>query len=195
MAKLRIALLGSTRGSLLQPLVEAIKTAQLEVEVVVVISDQDQAGILQVAEKLYLPYVACVKQRGESRREYDQRLSKVLHQFNIEFIVLIGFMRILSPELVNAWPQKIINTHPSLLPRHGGLMDLAVHQSVIDAGDSWSGCTVHFVEAAVDEGEILFQSRVAVCSDETALSLKEKVQKLEVPAIIDAIRLKKQEQI
>jgi len=102
-------------------------------------------------------------------------------------VLLIGFMRILSPVFIKAFEGKILNIHPSLLPKHAGLMDLDVHQSVIDAGDDKSGCTIHQVTEEVDGGDIVLQLECEVVENDTPESLKEKVQGLESKAWVDVI--------
>ncbi len=107
---------------------------------------------------------------------------------NPDLILLIGFMRILSENFTNEFSGKILNIHPSLLPKHPGLMDLAVHQVVLDAGDSQSGCTIHQVNEQVDGGKIELQLKCSVEKDDTAESLKQKVQALESEAWVEVIK-------
>ena len=107
----------------------------------------------------------------------------------MDIVLLVGFMRIFSPVFCNEWKGKAVNVHPSLLPKHAALMDLEVHQSVLDAGDTESGCTVHMVDAVVDAGSIVVQPSVSVASDDTAESLKGKVQALEAPALVEAVNI------
>ena len=103
-------------------------------------------------------------------------------------VLLIGFMRILSRGFVSAWEGKIVNVHPSLLPKHAGGMNESVHQQVLDAKDKETGCTVHLVTTRVDEGPILVQKKCVVDPEDTVGSLKNKVQRLEGEAFIEAIR-------
>merc|ERR1712032_280207 len=97
-------------------------------------------------------------------------------------------MRILSPVFVSKWKGRAVNVHPSLLPKHARLMDLKVHESVLAAGDDESGCTVHLVDEVVDAGAVVVQPRCPVSSDDTAESLKKKVQALEAPALVTAVQ-------
>ncbi len=184
---LKIAVLGSTRGSNLEPLLRAIKTKELATEIRLVISDRPDALILERAKNLGL-LTSVLPGKGQSREEYGIHLDAVLKQHEIDLVVLIGFMRILAAEFTDKWKGKVLNVHPSLLPKHAGLMDLQVHAAVIAAGESESGCTVHAVEAVVDGGKILVQKRCALSPSETPESLKAKVQALEVPALIEAIQ-------
>jgi phosphoribosylglycinamide formyltransferase-1 len=189
MRPLRIAILGSTRGSNLIPIAEAINHKTLNAEITIVISNKISAGILEKASNFKLNFAAIIPEKSEARADYDQRLANVLEGQELDLIVLIGFMRILSPEFINTFKNKIINVHPSLLPKHQGLMDLAVHQAVLDAQEKMSGCTVHLVTEIVDGGKILVQKQCEILENDTAETLKAKVQALEGPALIEAITL------
>lgn len=186
---IRLGILGSTRGSNLIPLVETLSQRQVPFQVNAVISNREQAGILDKAKKQGWPGWFC-NPKGLSRQEYDAKLSAMLEAAEVNLIVLIGFMRILSPEFVAHWRYRIINVHPSLLPAYAGLMDKAVHQAVLDDGCEETGCTVHEVSEAVDEGPILVQKRCWIGAQDTVDSLKAKVQALEVVALADAIEKK-----
>ena len=189
MTPLRIAILGSTRGSNLVPIVAAIKDKTLNAEIGIVISNKTNAGILEKANNFKLNFAAIIPEKGEKREDYDQRLAKVLVEQHIDLIVLIGFMRILSPEFIHLFKNKIINVHPSLLPKHQGLMDLQVHQAVLDHQEKTSGCSVHLVTEVVDGGKILVQKQCEVSPNDAAETLKTKVQALEGQALIEAITL------
>ncbi len=186
---LRIAILGSTRGSNLEPIVVAINNKTLNAEISIVISNKISAGILEKASNFKLNFAAISPEKGEARADYDQRLAKVLLKQSIDLIILIGFMRILSPEFIHRFQNKIINVHPSLLPKHQGLMDLQVHQAVLEAHEKISGCSVHLVTEIVDGGTILVQKQCEVLPNDTAETLKAKVQALEGSALIEAITL------
>lgn len=186
--RVRIAILGSTRGSNLEPLVEHIKAAHLPVEIVLVLSDKADALILERAKSLKLP-LCFLSAKGLTREEYGEHLDAALKVHQVDVVLLIGFMRILAGSFTQKWAGKILNVHPSLLPKHAGLMDLQVHAAAIDAGDSESGCTVHVVEEIVDGGKILIQKKCVLAPNETPQSLKSKVQALEVPALVEALKL------
>lgn len=186
MTALRLGILGSTRGSNLLPLVAELSNRQLTFSISAIISNRKQAGILEKANTQEWPHWFC-DPTGLSRPEYDGQLSARLESCQVDLVVLIGYMRILSPEFVAQWRHRIINVHPSLLPAYAGLMDTAVHQAVLDDGCGETGCTVHEVSEEVDGGPILVQKRCQVAAEETVDSLKEKVQALEVLALADAI--------
>ncbi len=183
---MHIAVLGSTRGSLLAPLVDGLKSNLPDMKVVCVISNKEHSGILAKAESMNIPAIFCPV-AGMEREQYDQGLSEVLQSYQADWVVLLGYMRILSASFVSQWQHRIINTHPSLLPAHAGLMDLAVHQAVLDAGDKESGCSVHLVTEALDAGPVLLQKKCPVLPDDNAETLKNRVQNLEVAALLDAL--------
>ena len=113
----------------------------------------------------------------------------MLDENKVELVLLIGYMRILSPWLVRKYKDKIINIHPSLLPAFAGGMDKDVHQEVLKSGVKVTGCTLHFVDESVDSGPIIMQKEVEISKDETVDSLKAKVQKAEQEVIVKAIDL------
>ncbi|MEY8714932.1 phosphoribosylglycinamide formyltransferase [Francisella philomiragia] len=191
MSKLKIVVLGSTRGTNMQAIVDAIANKQIDAEISLVISNKQDSYILQRAKDRNIAN-KFIASKGLSREVYDKLLVEEIQKYNPDLILLIGFMRILSPVFIKAFEGKILNIHPSLLPKHAGLMDLAVHQSVIDAGDSISGCTIHQVSEEVDGGDVVLQLKCDVTKDDTAESLKEKVQALESKAWIEVIKNWKQ---
>ena len=184
---IRLAVLGSTRGTNLQTLINAIANGQLDAEIQLVVSNKADAFILERAQQHDIP-TQYLTVAGQSREQYDQQVHAALKAQPIDLIVMIGYMRIVSKWFTDQWPYQIVNVHPSLLPKHAGLMDLAVHQAAIDAGDSESGCTVHFVNEVVDGGDILVQKRCAIDPDDTAETLKTKVQTLEGIGLIEVIQ-------
>ncbi|QMT61755.1 phosphoribosylglycinamide formyltransferase [Legionella sp. PC997] len=185
---IRIAVLGSTRGTNLNALVAAIEQHHLAASIELVLSNKEDALILEKAANFGIQSMFANPQ-GLSRTEFDNYLSAILKQHQIELIVLIGYMRILSAEFVSQWENKIINIHPSLLPAHAGLMNLDVHQSVLDEADTETGCTVHFVTEQVDAGPIILQKKCPVFPGDTAELLKARVQELEGLALIEAIQM------
>lgn len=182
---MRLAVLGSTRGTHLTTIQNAIISRKLTATISIVVSNKKEAGILERAHSLnlmayYLPVI-------EDRTEYDEKMTTLLQMHAVDYIVLIGYMRILSSVFVSRWQNKIINVHPSLLPRHAGKMDLAVHEAVLLARERESGCTVHYVNEVVDGGPILLQKTCLVATNETPLSLKQRVQQLEGEALVEAL--------
>lgn len=182
----RLAILGSTRGTNLLPIIKAINDGLLHATIEIVISNKRDAPILARAQEAGLT-AQCIDAVGLSREAFDAKVSQALQAHQVDLIVLIGYMRILSAEFVNTWQQKIINVHPSLLPAFAGKMDIAVHEAVIAAGVTQTGCTVHFVTEQVDAGPIVVQKSCQVLSCDTPETLKQRVQSLEGEALVEAI--------
>lgn len=186
---LNIAVLGSTRGTDLQAIIDAIESGKLkDVKISVVISNKEEAYILERAKKHNLEAVF-ISQKDKTREEFDLEVMKILDEKKVDLVLLIGYMRFLSNEFVDKWRNKIMNVHPSLLPKYAGGMDKNVHKTVLDAGEKESGMTIHFVDEGVDSGPIILQKKCNIEDNETVDSLKEKVQKLEGDGFIEAIEL------
>jgi phosphoribosylamine--glycine ligase/phosphoribosylglycinamide formyltransferase/phosphoribosylformylglycinamidine cyclo-ligase/phosphoribosylamine--glycine ligase/phosphoribosylformylglycinamidine cyclo-ligase len=184
----RVALVGSTRGSSSQLTIDAIKAGSLNAQIVIVASNKSDAGILERAKNEGLRGVHVPCKKGTPRAEYDAELTRVLRDEGVDLVMLVGFMRIVSPEFCQAWDHRCINIHPSLLPKHAGGMDLEVHKAVLDAKETESGCTVHVVTEEVDGGPVVVQRAVPVTAEDTPESLKAKVQAEEGPALLEAVR-------
>ena len=183
---IKLGVLGSTKGTDLQAIFEAGKTTKLNAKVNVVISNKETAYILKRAENHGIPAVF-INHKNKKREDFDSEISAELKKNDIDLILLIGFMRILSDEFCKAWQGKILNVHPSLLPKYSGGMDMNIHDEVIANGDKESGCTIHFVTEELDNGPILIQKKCKVINGETAETLKTKVQQLEGLAFVEAI--------
>ena len=183
---IRLGVLGSTRGTDLQVILESVKAKKLNATVSVVISNKEKAYILKRAQNNGLPSIF-INHKNKKRENFDLELTSTLEKYNVEFILLIGFMRILSSTFCNRWRHKIINVHPSLLPKYSGGKDMNIHEQVIENGDKESGCTIHFVTEELDKGPILIQKKCKVNTNETPETLKVKVQELEGIAFIEAI--------
>ncbi len=184
---IHLAVLGSTRGTDLQAIIDAVATGTLSASIAIVISNKEDAYILERAKNHNLNSLY-LGQNGWSRVEYDKNLSEALKQYTPDLILLIGWMKILSREFVHEWRGKIWNVHPSLLPKHAGGMDLNVHQAVLDVHETVTGCTIHEVDEGVDSGKIILQKKCIVEPNDTADTLKAKVQKLEGEAFIEALQ-------
>ena len=183
---MKLAVLGSTNGTDLVPIVGAERSGSLSASVDVIISNNESSGILKKARHYGIEnYFICHK--NKKRGVFDFEMSQILENKNIDLILLIGFMRILSPGFVDRWGGKIINVHPSLLPKYAGGMNNDVHESVLAAGDKETGCTIHLVTKEVDGGPILLQKSCPVFENDSVESLKERVQELEGKAFIEVI--------
>ena len=185
---IKLGVIGSTNGTDLQAVLDAIAYGELVAKVSVVISNNKKAHILDRAKNHDIPAVF-IPHRGKTREEFDNEMTAVLKKNQIDLILLIGFMRILSSEFCLEWQDRLLNVHPSLLPKYGGGMDTSVHEEVLKNGDAVTGCTIHFVTEDVDGGPILIQKKCDVVQNDTIDSLKTKVQALEGRAFIEAIQL------
>ena len=186
MTKIKLGVLASTKGTDMQAIIDEIEAGRLEAEISVVISNKEDAPALERARK---HGIEAVFVDAKGREEFDQEVMGILKGKGVDLVLLIGYMRILSTEFVNAYRDKIMNVHPSLLPAFGGGMDKDVHQAILDHGVKVTGCTIHFVDENVDGGPIVAQKVVEIAEDETVDSLKKKVQDAEKKAFIEAIEL------
>lgn len=185
---IKLGVIGSTKGTDLCAIFDAIKTGELNAQASVVMSNRKSAYILERAKKHNVPAVF-ISHKGKSREAFDAEITSLLKEYNVDLVLLIGFMRILSAEFCREWRDRLLNVHPSLLPKYAGGMDTNVHKDVLNNGETETGCTIHFVTDAVDGGPILIQKKCNVEPDETVETLKTKVQKLEGEAFIEAIQL------
>ena len=160
---LNIVVLISGSGSNLQSIIDNIQSGQLDATIGAVISNREDAFGLERARNTGIE-TAVLSHRGLSREDYDARLASLVAEFHPDLIVLAGFMRILTPGFVNAWTGKMLNIHPSLLPKYRGLN---THARALEAGDAEHGCTVHQVTPELDEGPILGQAVVPVNEGDT----------------------------
>ena len=185
---INIGVLGSTNGTDLQFIFNAIDEGKLDANVSVVISNKEDSYILKRAQAHNTQNVF-ISHKNKDRENFDSEMTMVLKKHSVELILLIGFMRILSSKFCNQWNGKILNVHPSLLPKYAGGMDTNVHEEVLKNNEKETGCTIHLVTDEVDKGPIVIQKRCLVDSDDTIESLKAKVQNLEGAAFLEAIPL------
>ena len=185
---LKLAVLGSTRGTDLDAIVSAIDEGILNATIKLVISNKENAYILKRAEKNDIKSMF-LSDNSVTREEYGNLLNKIFIDNNVDIVLLIGFMRILSKSLCKKWDNKILNVHPSLLPKYAGGINNKGHRDVLKNKDSETGCTIHYVTANVDSGPILIQKKCEVQPGDTIESLKDRVQHLEGQAFIEALHL------
>jgi phosphoribosylglycinamide formyltransferase-1 len=173
---LKVAVLASGRGSNLQALIDAIESGQVQAQIVAVISNKQDAVALERARKHGLkalfvdprPFAG----RPDSREVYDRVLLEILQQHEVELVLLAGYMKIVTAVLVNAYANRVMNIHPSLLPSFPGL---DVQKKAIDWGCKLAGCTVHFVTEGVDEGPIIIQAAVPILDEDTPQTLAARI--------------------
>jgi phosphoribosylglycinamide formyltransferase-1 len=172
-ARRRVAVLISGRGSNLRALIEHCATPDGGAEIALVLSDQPDAPGLDHARAAGIRFE--IIDRGP-RLEFEQKINQSLQSSDIKLVCLAGFMRVLSPGFVEAWRDRLLNIHPSLLPAFRGL---DTHRRALEAGVRFHGCTVHFVRAEVDAGPIVVQGALAVRPDDTPETLAARVLALE----------------
>lgn len=165
-------------------LVDAVKSGEIpDSEVVIVISDKaDAAGLAKAAERGVEAVV--VERNGRKRADHHAEIITELNKRGVELVCLAGYMRLLSPEFVQAFPDRIVNIHPSLLPAYPGLK---VHERVLAAGETISGCTVHHVNEDLDAGEIILQREVPVLAGDTVDTLSTRILDEEHAAYVEAV--------
>ena len=168
----RLVILISGRGSNMVSILEAIDAKQLSADIVAVISNRpDAAGLVAAADR-GIATAAVDHTEYQDRDSFDRALAESIDRFNPDLVILAGFMRILTADFVNHYSDKLLNIHPSLLPKFKGLN---THQRAIDAKEAEHGATVHFVTAELDDGPIVLQARVPVLTDDDATTLAKRV--------------------
>lgn len=184
--KIGLAVLISGRGSNLQSIIDACRIDDFPAEIKVVISNVGDAYGLVRAQNSGIPTRVVSHKDYSTKADFEHKILSILEEFNVDMICLAGFMRVLSPTLITPWEGRIINIHPSLLPKHKGLH---THERAIEAKDSESGCTIHYVTPGVDEGEIILQRSVPILPEDTPDALAARVLEQEHIAYPEAIRL------
>jgi formyltetrahydrofolate-dependent phosphoribosylglycinamide formyltransferase len=172
MPKRRLAVLISGRGSNMEALAKAALAPDYPAEIVLVASSKAAATGLETAAALGLPTLAIPSRDHPTRESFDAALTQALEAHGAEAIALAGFMRILTPAFIHRWQGRIVNIHPSLLPKYPGL---DTHARALAAGDSEAGCTVHIVTETLDDGPLLAQARVHVLPGDTPETLAARV--------------------
>ncbi|GAM11548.1 trifunctional purine biosynthetic protein adenosine-3 [Geobacter sp. OR-1] len=181
-----LGVLVSGNGTNLQAIIDRIEAGALSARVACVISNKGDARALQRAEKHGIPAIHLPYKGFDGREAYDAELVRILKDHGVELVVLAGFMRILTPVIINAFSNRIMNIHPALLPAFPGL---DAQKQALDYGVKVSGCTVHFVDAGCDTGPIIIQAVVPVLEDDTEDTLSQRIHKEEHRIYPEAIRL------
>lgn len=170
----KIGVLVSGGGSNLQSIIDKSQSGELQCKVEVVIGDRECYGVERAKEAGIDGYTL---DRKVLKKELCREIDKIVSERGVDLIVLAGFLSIIDEEFVNKWKGRIINIHPSLLPKFGGpgMYGIRVHEAVLKAGEQESGCTVHYVDTGVDSGEIIAQKRVKVLEGDTPEILQKRV--------------------
>ena len=188
MKKINLAIFASTKGTDLQAIIDAKKSGSLDkVSLKFVLSDKKDSGALEKARNGGIKDIF-LDPKGKKRKEYDRECLRICKENNVDLILLIGYMRIISSVLIESYKNRIINIHPSLLPKYPG-MDLDVHKAVLEAGEKETGCTLYFIDEGVDTGRIISQERVAILHGDTPKSLKKRVQEKEQEVILKGLSM------
>jgi phosphoribosylglycinamide formyltransferase 1 len=184
---LRLGVLGSGKGSNFRAIQEAIDAGRLDAEVRVVISDVADAGILQFAHDrgIRAEFVAPGKFRTKLEPEIEQRIVDILKSEHVDLVVLAGWMRMVKEPMLAAFPRRMINIHPSLLPKFRGI---AAWKQALEAGEKVTGCTVHWVDPGIDTGEVIAQREVPVLPGDTPETLHARIQVAEHDVYPEVIR-------
>jgi len=181
--------LGSTKGTDLEAVIDAIQDGSLSnVKIAFVLSNKKDAYILERSRKAGIESIF-LDPIGKKREDYDKEVDRLLEKHNVDLVILIGYMKLMSSWFVRKWRYKVMNIHPSLLPKYAGGMDTEVHAQVLKNKDSETGCSLIFIDEGADTGPIILQKKVKVTADESVESLKAKVQKAEQKAILHGIKL------
>lgn len=185
-ANKNIAIFASGTGSNALKIIEHFRNSEVA-NVVLIVSNNPEAGVLQIAEEKKIPSLII-----ERKRFYEDGYREELKKYNIDLIVLAGFLLKIPAVLIQSYPNKIINIHPALLPKFGGkgMYGSKVHEAVINAKEKESGITIHYVDEIYDHGKIIFQAKCSVEENDTAKSLAKKIHALEhsfYPSIIEKV--------
>jgi phosphoribosylglycinamide formyltransferase-1 len=182
---MKIGILISGRGSNMVAIVDAVKSGEIpDSQVSIVVSDKADAQGLEKAKERGVETVV-IERKGRRREEHDAEIIAELQSRGVELVCLAGYMRLLSPDFVRAFENRIVNIHPSLLPAYPGL---DVHERVLAAGEKVSGCTVHFVNEDLDAGPIILQRAVEVKENDTAETLSARILEQEHVAYVEAVK-------
>lgn len=182
----RLAIFGSGRGSNAEAIYQSIQEGTIRADIAVIVCDQPQARLVQLGELWDIPVHVVQRKDYNSLDEFDRALLEVLRPYAVEGIILAGFMSILGPTFVNAYDHRVLNIHPSLLPRFRGLQ---AQRQALEAGVSEAGCTVHFVDTGVDTGAMIQQAKVEVYPDDTVHTLSERILQEEHRIYPNVVRL------
>jgi len=184
--KLKLGILVSGSGTNLQAIIDACESGKIPAEVKVVVSNKPGVYALERAKRHGIPHYVVDHKLYQTREDFEKEVIKILKEYEVELVCLAGFMRVLTPFFLRAFPGRVINIHPAILPSFPGVN---AQKQAIDYGVKFSGCTVHFVDEGVDTGPIIIQAVVPVYDDDTEESLRERILKEEHRIYPMAIKL------
>lgn len=186
----RIGILSSHNGSGFDTIQKACENKELNAQIVLTISNNSNAKVLEKARNNNIPNFI-VNAAKYPEENLDKIITKLMQEFKVDYIFLSGFMKKIEKNLISSFENKIINSHPALLPKFGGkgMYGSNVHKAVIDKCETESGCTIHFVNENYDEGEYILQKKILLDKNENIESLENKIKKLESETIIQALKI------
>lgn len=185
----KIAVFASGRGTTFKHLAEHFKAKSSSISVELLVTDREGIGALDIAGKLNIPSIVAKKSNYSSAENLQFYLISELQKHEINFIVLAGYLKKISPMILDNFENKIINTHPSLLPKYGGkgMYGKKIHQEVVKNSESTTGATIHFVNNEYDKGKIVAQQSIPIADDDTATTIEKKVKALEKTLLIKTL--------
>ncbi len=197
MAYLRLGILASGRGSNFEAILNRIKQGKLDATIRVVISNKETAGALEIARQNSIPAIFISKKQFPEQEQFDEQLISILNEHLVDFVVLAGYLKMLSAFVVRQFKNRILNIHPALLPSFGGkgMYGIHVHEAVLEYGCKVSGVTVHLVDETYDTGPPVLQRCVPVQDDDTPETLAARILKVEHQIYSDALQLFAQNRI
>jgi len=186
MGNIRLAVLASGRGSNFQAIIDSVSSGYIRADICLLITDNSEAFSIERAKKHGIEHLTLLPRNFGSRDDYFSRIASELKNRSVDLVVLAGFMRIVGRPLIEAFPDRIMNIHPALLPSFPGLHG---QKQALDYGVKISGCTVHFVDEGMDTGPIIIQASVPVLDGDTEDTLSERILKYEHRIYPEAVRL------
>lgn len=186
----RIGILSSHNGSGFDTIQKACENKELDAQVVLVISNNSNAKVLEKANDKNVPNFI-INTKKYPNENLDEKITKLMKEFKVDYIFLAGFMKKIEENLIKTYKNKIINSHPALLPKFGGkgMYGVNVHKAVITSKEKVSGSTIHFVSDNYDEGEYILQKSITLDESETVESLENRIKNLESIAIVEALKI------
>ncbi|MEE8199020.1 MAG: phosphoribosylglycinamide formyltransferase [Thermoplasmata archaeon] len=185
MDRMKVGVLASGRGTDFQSLIDAVERGDLDVSLVVLVSNKEDAPVLGRAERHGIPWVF-VDHRGRGREAFEKEVIQELRQRDVDLVVFAGFMRLVTPYFIDRFPNRVINIHPSLLPAFPGTHP---QRDAVERGVRVSGCTVHLVDASLDGGPIVYQQTVDVLPEDTEETLAARILEVEHEVLPYVVKL------
>lgn len=189
MKLLRIGCLASHNGTNVQAIIDACSSQRLSAEVVVVISNNSESQVLSRASSSKIPGIHLSSTTHPNPDDLDNAINRTLKEYSVELVVLAGYMKLIGPKVLANYKPRIVNIHPSLLPKYGGefMYGKRVHEAILKAREKVTGVTIHLVDTEYDRGQIITQSKVEVLKNDTVDSLSARVHKREHRVLVDTI--------